>query len=73
MADEYCLCHSLSFNISETKHVIENLTTDIIITSKVLNDKPNNYTGCIKKKVIELWRAIWRSIFNIRQLLNEVE
>ena len=30
---------SLSFNISETKHVIKKLTTDIIITYKVLIDK----------------------------------
>ena len=26
----------------------------------------NIYTGCIKKKVIELWRAIGHSIFNIQ-------
>ena len=30
---------SLPFNISETKHVIKKLTTDIIVTSKVLIDK----------------------------------
>ena len=28
-----------SFNISKTKHVIENLATDIIVTSMVLIDK----------------------------------
>ena len=30
---------SLPFNISETKHVNKKLTTDIIVTSKVLVDK----------------------------------
>ena len=30
---------SLPFNISETKHVIKKLTTDVIVTSKVLVDK----------------------------------
>ena len=25
------------------------------------------YTGCIKKMVIELWRAIGHSIFNIQK------
>ena len=29
----------LSFNISETKHVIKKLATDIIVTSKVVIDK----------------------------------
>ena len=28
-----------SFNVSKTKHVIENLATDIIVTSMVLIDK----------------------------------
>ena len=28
------------FNISKTKHVINKVTTDIILTSKVLIDKP---------------------------------
>ena len=32
------LCH-LSFNISETKHAMKKLATNIVITSKVLIDK----------------------------------
>ena len=31
---------SLSFNISETKHVIKNLITNLTFTSEVLIDKP---------------------------------
>ena len=27
----------------------------------------NRYTGCLKKMVIELWRAIGHSIFNIQK------
>ena len=37
--DNECLCLFLSFNISETKHVIENLKADVIVTLNVLVDK----------------------------------
>ena len=37
MADGYL---SLLFDISKNKHFIKNLTTDIIVTSKIVIDKP---------------------------------
>ena len=38
--DEKCLCLSLSFSISETKHVIKKLTTHVTVTLEVLINKP---------------------------------
>ena len=40
MADDLCLSPFSSFNISETKHDKENLTTNILVFSKVVIDKP---------------------------------
>ena len=34
---------SLAFNISENKHVLKNVTTDITINSKVLIDKQKKF------------------------------
>ena len=39
MVDEYCLCLSLPFSISETKHVIKKLTTHVSVTLEVLINK----------------------------------
>ena len=44
----------LSFNIEKTKHVIENLTTDITLISKVLIDNPKqkvNICFCTRQAV----------------------
>ena len=45
MADDWCY---LSFNISETRHVTKNLTTDITIALKILikNPKENILLPC---------------------------
>ena len=39
MADEQSICLSLSFSISETKHVIKGLTTHVTVTLEVLINK----------------------------------
>ena len=61
-----CLCPFSSFNISETKHFIKDLTTDIIVTSEVLIDNLK-----LKYIAISLWTTSVGKLIKNKHLLYE--
>ena len=66
MADGQC---HLSFNISETRHVTQNLITDITIALKILIEKP-------RRKYILPYPFKYNKIFDVSlcsQLLSTIE